>query len=110
METTIQKYSGPEGSAELVSLTFEGVTVTAFGACVDEVNGRAAGYVKGETLTTCGGEVLGTLRETGRWRRKYVGRTYAPHTVYAYAAVIGGKRYHGRGAGEGMLLTLRRAK
>ncbi len=61
-------------------------------------------YVKGRTVTTWCGDVLGYCRPIGDgWRVS----SYVGSRMFAYTATIAGREYHGRSFGEGMAIGLR---
>lgn len=89
---------------EVATLTHNGHNFTNLGSIVDHSRGVVVGYVgKGNTLTTFDGKQLGTVREVSKWRTP---NSFMSSHMHAYRAVIDGKRYHGRGCGEGMILRL----
>jgi hypothetical protein len=95
---------------EVGTVTFQGRDFSAMGSVVDEANGIILGYVSGAQgiyyLTTWEGKVLGSLKLTGTWKNRNVFGGF-PVTMYAWSAVIGGKKYSGRNTGAGMLLRMK---
>jgi hypothetical protein len=53
----------------------------------------------GRSVTVWTGDVLGNAYVTSSWGRR--------PKMFAYRVTIGGKRYHGRGQGAGIYITLR---
>lgn len=94
---------------ELGTVNYCGQAFDALGSVVDHSRGYIVGYVKGATLTTWDGAQIGTLRKVSTWKQWAPGAVFST-TMHAYVACVDGKRYHGRGQGEGMILRLRAAK
>lgn len=61
---------------------------------------RISAYVSGGFVTTWTGHRIGRAFVTSSFRQNYT-------TVFQYSADIGGRKYTGRGHGEGMLVNLR---
>jgi hypothetical protein len=87
---------------EIATIVREGHKFTARGSLVDEAGGLILGYVSqdGKSLTTWEGKRICGLRMVSKFKA-------FGHTVFAYQAAIGGRRWHGRGSGPEMLLRLR---
>ena len=96
-------------TVEVGTITHEGQEFSALGSVIDEQNGVIVGYPKGDSLTTWNGQPIEglRLRITSSWRTP---RSFVSDRMFAYSATYKGKRYYGRGAGDGMLLRLRRSK
>lgn len=95
---------------EVGTITHEGRDFAALGSVVDEQNGVIVGYPKDGRLHTWDGQLidgLGMLFITSSWAMP---RSWIGSRMYAYRATYKGKRYHGRGFGDGMLLRLRASK
>jgi hypothetical protein len=103
--------NAPTATVEVATMLYEDERHTALGSVVDHEAGHVVGYVSddGRTLTTFQGEPLGTLKMVGGSDAVKVGRRWREPTL-SYRAVIDGRRYHGRGAGPGMLLRLRASR
>lgn len=66
--------------------------------------GKQDGY--GFPVTVWTGLPIGRAYPVGSWHiRSHIGSR-----MYAFHAIIGGKKYHGRGFGSGMCITLRACK
>lgn len=93
----------------MATVTHNGHDFTALGSVIDHTSGHVIGYVSsdGLKLTTWEGAQIGTVRCTSSWRNP---RSHFRSRIHAYVANIDGKRYYGRGAGNGMLLKLRKTK
>lgn len=121
MLTTVEKHEGPDGrTAYDVTISHEGMSFTAGGGMLDPVAGIAVGYPvareaprPGEArhyLGVGGGEIPAMDL---RLEREYSVRppgAYHPVRVYCWSGVSGGRRYHGRNSGVGMLLRMRAGK
>ena len=90
------------------SISHEGHTFTASGACVND--SRIVAYVGKpigrdvHQLMTWKGDVIGTVRLTSSW---YIRSCYADK-MYAGIATVNGVRYVGRTMGECMAFTGKR--
>jgi hypothetical protein len=106
-ETVTDNKSGAQ--IEVATIELDGIECTAYGAIIDETNGRVTGYPNGEQLLTWDGKVIEglKLRVTSSWRTP---NSFVSDRMYAYSATYKGNAYHGRGAGDGMVLNLRRNK
>ena len=58
-------------------------------------------------VTTWTGDHLGVAEVTSTWRTP---RSFVSSTMSSYRVTMAGKVYHGRSAGEGMAISLKRAK
>jgi hypothetical protein len=95
---------GRQALAEIASIELDGQTFTAGGAMISE--SEIIGYVSddGCELRTWNGERIMAIRKTGE-------RTGFHRTVLkSYAGQYAGRRWHGRGLGEAMILRLRPGK
>jgi hypothetical protein len=90
---------GRQALAELASFELDGLTCTSGGALVSAE--LVVGYVKGETLTTWTGEPIMKIRRTGG------ARGFRGTRLVSYAGEFAGRRWHGRGLGECMILRMR---
>lgn len=94
---------------EVGTVQYCGNTYANLGSIVDHERGCVVGYVgkDNRTLTTWEGKPIGTVREISKWRTP---RSWVSSYMHAYVAEVDGKRYHGRGCGEGMVLKLHASK
>lgn len=95
-------------TVEVGTVTHNGREFAALGSVIDEVSGVIVGYPKGDKLQTWNGQNIDglTLRITSSWAvRSWIGSR-----MYAYSATYKGRKYHGRGFGDGMSLRLRANK
>lgn len=95
-------------TVEVGTVVHEGREFAAQGSVIDEQTGVIVGYPKGDRLQTWGGKDIEglKLRVVSTWSvRSWIGST-----MYAYSAVYNGRKYHGRGFGDGMSLVLRANK
>lgn len=95
-------------TVEIGTIVHEGREFAAQGSVIDEQQGVIVGYPKGNRLQTWNGKDIEglVLRVTSTWRvRSWIGSH-----MNAYSATYKGRRYHGRGFGDGMSLTLRVSK
>lgn len=94
-------------TVELGTIEHEGRAFTAMGAIVDVDRGLIVGYPNHRDgglphrLRTWNGELIALLEITGRAR----GFNGAKLTCYAMS--YAGRRWHGRGLGNGMSVTMR---
>ena len=103
--------AGNGAIVEMATLVHEGREHTAMGSVVDEANGLIIGYVSRDNtaLTTwAGGRICG-LRVVSRFRIPCLGWRRGTE-ITAYRARFNGADWHGRGAGTGMVLRLRRPR
>ena len=109
MQSQTETFTNNGATIEVGTVKHEGKEFSALGSVIDEVSGVIVGYPKGNTLQTWDGKAIEglTLRVTSSWRTS---RSYVSSRVFAYSATYKGKRYHGRGAGDGMVLKLRVSK
>lgn len=110
MQTNTETVIATNGAqVEIGTVNFEGREFSSLGSIIDEASGIIVGYPKGNTLQTWNGQVIEGLRlsVTSSWRTP---RSYMSDRMFAYSATYKGKRYHGRGAGDGILLRLRASK
>jgi hypothetical protein len=93
---------------EVGTVEVEGRTFAAHGAIVDHDAGYLAGYPAVEggayVLKSWGGETIAPLVLVSRWRNPR--GVFSSETV-AWRATLGGKTYHGRNGGTGLLLHMR---
>lgn len=92
---------------EIGTIVANGQSFSAIGAVKDPARGIVVGYPKGGALLTWDGQPMGSCKVVSGWRTP---RSHMSSHMYSYRAVVDGVRYHGRGMGDGMLLTLRRCK
>lgn len=95
---------GRQALAEIASVELNGNTFTAQGALISD--DAIVGYVSegGRMLQTWNGEPIMALRQTGR------AQGFHRTLLKSYAGEYAGRRWHGRGLGECMLLRLRPGK
>lgn len=99
-------------------LTADEAAAPVYAACSNDMRGRVeqwellsnpperfAAYIgmDGRTLTVWTGLPLGRAHLTSSWRID----SYMSSTMGAYRVTMGGRQYHGRSAGAGMLISLR---
>lgn len=96
-----------EGTAlvETGTVVHEGREYAATGSVVDHTRGVVVGYPAGRELQAWDGRVIGTLFRVSTCRNRLT-----RSTLVAYRATVDGRRYWGRGSGDGMVLRLRAAK
>lgn len=110
IESRVDTLTATNGAQiEVGTITHEGRDFAAMGSVIDESQGVIVGYPEGSTLKTWNGQVIDGLRlfVTSSWRTP---RSYVGDRMYSYRATYKGRRYHGRGYGDGMLLRLRASK
>lgn len=102
-------------------LTAEQAAHPDYAACSNDMRGRVQQYElltnpperfvayigKGGTLTTWTGHLLGRADVTSTRRTPH---SFVSSSMSSYRVTMAGKVYHGRSAGEGMAIALRRAK
>lgn len=95
-------------TVEVGTVTHDGREFAALGSVIDETRGVIVGYPKGDKLQSWDGKDIPgvVLRVTSSWPVQ----SYLGSTMYAYSATYKGRRYHGRGFGDGMSLSLRASK
>jgi hypothetical protein len=86
---------------ELATIEVDGKEFEANGSIIDEANGFVMGYPVDGKLTTWGGATIVTLNVTGH------ARGFNGTRLTCWAMQLNGRRYHGRNAGEHMLLRMR---
>ncbi len=116
MENSSQTLTLDDNSTlEIGTVEFNGLPFSAGGSFVASDMSHVVGYVSRnkETghyyLTTWSGDFMYIeLKPTGNWKRKtpYSG----PIKMFSWRACINGEMYIGRNQGEGLVLTLRKAK
>jgi hypothetical protein len=104
---------------ELGTLNFQGKDFTYYGSIIDEKRGIILGYVvegpdslewsKKYLLTTWEGKTICLLKRTGSWLNYKVFGSF-PVKMWAWSAIINGKRYHGCNSGTGMLVKMKAGK
>ncbi len=109
-----ETFTAPTGAfVEVGTVTHHGRDFSALGSTVDLDRGEVCGYVKRDAsgvlyLSTWSGECLYiTLRPVSTWRTP---RSFVSSTMTAYRAMFGDYVWHGRGAGEGMFLRLKKGR
>lgn len=118
METTVTKHEGPGGRVAYdVTITLGGNPFTAGGGSLDPVAGIAVGYpsarknpLPGEAkhfLGVGGGEIPAMDLRLEREYSVWPPGAYHSVRIYCWSGVSGGRRYHGRNSGVGMLLRMR---
>jgi hypothetical protein len=95
---------GRQALVELATVELDGKSFTSGGAMISDE--QIIGYVSsdGRELRTWSGETIMPIRQTGSQRGFYRA------LIKSYAGVYAGRRWYGRGLGEGMLIRLRPGK
>jgi hypothetical protein len=109
MESKSETFTDKGATVEVGTIIHEGREFSNLSSVIDEARGIISCYPKGATATNWNGQVINGLRltVTSSWRTP---RSFMSDRMFAYSATYKGTRYHGRGAGDGMLLNLRRSK
>lgn len=101
---------------EIGTIEHSGRKFSALGSVVDTARGRVSGYVGSGTVPGYGSHVRPLTSWDGKtrigviWPKSSWSTPRSPFSskMYAYEAEIDGRRYSGRGMGEGMVVHLKR--
>jgi hypothetical protein len=118
MQTRSEHGTAPNGArVEVGIVEHEGREYSALGSVVDPERGIVVGYVGKITpagygahvraLTTWDGKTIGAVWPVSSWPTP---RSHVSSRMYAYRAEVEGVMYQGRGAGEGMIVKLRKMR
>jgi hypothetical protein len=105
-DTQMDTRTEQHGNVEVGIIAYEGREYAALGSVIE--GERIAAYLgKNGQLTKWDGTVIGTYRVTSTWRTP---RSYVSSTQSQVYAIVNGRKYTGRSAGEGMLFRGKQVK
>jgi hypothetical protein len=124
MNTRSETQVTPEGARiEVGTIAHEGREFAALGSVIDTARGVVVGYVMrkplgpppdgsattGWWLTTWDGQYVAALHLSSTWEVRRVSHRgeFVCYQMSSWSCVIAGRRYTGRNAGEGMVLSMR---